>query len=30
LEARDYVLGRQGARTLAMYRLKPGGYLSRL
>ena len=27
---RDYVLVRQGSRTLAVYRVKPGGDLSRL
>jgi len=30
LEARDYVLVRHGSRTLAVYRAKPGGDLSRL
>lgn len=30
LEGRHYVLVRQGARTLAVYRVKPGGSLARL
>jgi hypothetical protein len=30
LDERDYVMVRHGARTLAVYRVKPGGFLSRL
>jgi hypothetical protein len=30
LEARDYVMVRHGSRTLAVYRVKPGGDISRL